>query len=182
MSAVGSHVFNLVDFVTGMEISEISADLTAFVPGRRTPDNAHVMVRYAEGARGMIWISQIAVGHHNGLRLRVYGEQGSLFWDQEDPEHLVVNTSGEPRKLLVRGDAGFIASHEGLPAGHPQGFMDAFAAFYRACSEQIDARSEQREPAEWSAWVPALSDAISTVRFAEAALQSSGRGGLWVPF
>jgi predicted dehydrogenase len=182
VSAVGSHAFNFADFVTGLEVSELSADLTAFVPGRRTPDNAHVMLRYAQGARGMIWISQVAVGQDNGLRLRVYGERGSLFWEQEDPEHLVVNMAGDARKVLVRGGAEFVASQKGLPAGHPQGFIGAFTAFYDACGEQIDALDRGRRPADWSLWLPTMADGVRTVQFADRAAASSAHNAAWTAF
>lgn len=183
VAAIGSHAFNLAGFVGGLSLREVSADLTAFVPGRAVPDNAHIMARYAGGARGMMWISQVAPGHENDLRLRIYGEKGSLFWSQRDPDSLMVNVQGEPSRLFVRGGPGAAApapTSMPAPAGHPEGFVDAFANFYRAVAEQITAVAEDRPCDPACLWVPTLRDGAQAVAFAEAVLQSSKQNGEWI--
>ena len=181
VAAIGSHAANFASFVTGLDPEEISADLTAFVSGRRTPDNAHIMMRYANGARGMMWISQVAPGHHNALRLRVIGDRGSLFWDQENSESLLVSPLGEPSLHLLRGAPGFMCPQDGLPAGHPEGFIGAFTRLYDAVGEQIAASIEGRAATAASAWVPSLLDGVKTVRFADAALKSNEHNAAWKP-
>ena len=183
VAAIGTHAYNLADFVTGLELQEVSADLTAFVAGRRVPDNAHILLRYVGGAHGMMWISQVAPGHDNGLRLRIYGERGSLFWSQEQPESLVLNILGEPGQILARGGPG--AAAHGLiplvlPPGHPEGFVTAFTNFYAGVAEQIAAKTEGRKPDESSRWIPTLQDGVRAVEFAHAATQSSSRNGSWI--
>ena len=103
---IGTHAFNLACFVTGLEVESLAADLQAFVPGRQLDDNAHVMLRFEGGARGMLWSSQVAPGNENALRIRVYGETGGLEWAQEDPNYLWHTPFGEPKRLITRGGAG----------------------------------------------------------------------------
>ena len=103
---IGTHAFNLANFVTGLTLDTLAADLQSFVPGRRVDDNAHVLMRYTSGARGMLWCSQVASGQENGLRLRVYGTKAGLEWEQENPNYLWVTPLGKPRYRLTRGGAG----------------------------------------------------------------------------
>ena len=100
---IGTHAYNLARFVTGLELDALAADLDSFVEGRQLDDNAHIMLRFQGGAKGMIWASQVAPGHENGLKLRVYGEKGGLEWTQADPNYLWYTPFGEPKQLLTRG-------------------------------------------------------------------------------
>jgi len=182
VAAIGSHAFNLAAFVTGLRAREAAADLVAFVPGRAVPDNAHIMLRYEGGARGQMWISQVAPGHDNALRLRVYGERGSLEWAQTDPNRLVLRGTGEPGRDLAEGGRYALSPGRSplrLPAGHPQGFVEAFANLYRDAAEQIAAQREGRACDPLALWVPTLHDGLDAVAFAEAALASSDRNGAW---
>lgn len=125
---IGSHAHNLACFVTGLAVEKLSADLQSFVPGRRVDDNAHILLRFQGGARGMLWCSQVAPGCENGLRLRVFGEKGGLEWAQEDPNYLWFTPFGEPKRLLTRRGAGANDAANAVsrtPAGTPRAISRA---------------------------------------------------------
>jgi predicted dehydrogenase len=181
---IGSHAYHLAAFVTDLRCQEVAADLSIFVSGRRLDDNVHVMLRCCEGARGMLWASQVAPGNENNLRLRVYGERAALEWHQEDPNYLCFTPFGEPPRLIRRNGAGArqIAGHASrIPAGHPEGYLEAFAQLYTDLAEQITARIENRTPDPLSLLVPGIADGVAGMRFIEAALESSRRNAAWVP-
>jgi predicted dehydrogenase len=119
---------------------QILADLSRFVPDRQVDDNAHVLLRFADGARGMLWASQVAHGHENALQLRVYGEKGGLEWVQEEPDRLWFTQSDQPRQLLTRGGPALYpeaARVARLPAGHPEGYLEGFATIYAEVARAI---------------------------------------------
>jgi predicted dehydrogenase len=179
---IGTHAFNLMRFVTGLEVEELAAELHRFGAGRRVDDNGHVMLRLAEGARGTIWFSQVAVGQENGLRLRVYGERGGLEWAQETPEYLWHTPLNEPSRRITRSGAGntpAATAASRIPAGHPEGFLEAFAGIYRAAAAAIVARrTGSALPPE--ADFPGLRDGLEGMRFVEACLRSSARNAAWM--
>ncbi len=178
---IGTHAFNLACFVTGQAPQALLADLSAFGAGRRLDDNAGVLLRYASGARGALWASQVAVGCLNGLRLRLYGESGGLEWSQENPNSLIIDRLGEPRRLFSAGGAGIgtdAASVTRLPAGHPEGFIEAFATIYREAAQLIRARREGRESP--SVLAPCMQDGVASMEFVEACVRSSRQDSRWV--
>ena len=180
---IGTHAYNLAAFVTGLQCQELAADLSIFVPGRRLDDNVHVVLRYSDGARGMLWASQVAPGNENNLRLRVYGEQAALEWHQEDPNYLTFTPFGEPPRLIRRNGAGArpVAGRASrIPAGHPEGYLEAFAQLYSDLAEQIAARIEKRAPDPASLLVPGIADGVAGMRFIEGVLESSRRNAAWV--
>ncbi len=180
---IGTHAYNLVAFVTNLQCEELAADLSIFVPGRQVDDNVHVMLRYSDGARGMLWASQVAPGNENNLRLRVYGEKGALEWHQEDPNYLTFTPLGEPQRLLRRKGAGTTSLADRasrVPAGHPEGYLEAFAQLYSDLAEQIVARIERRAPDPVSLLVPGVADGVDGMRFIEGVLESSRRNAAWV--
>jgi predicted dehydrogenase len=179
---IGTHAFNLAEFVTGAEVEELAAELNIFVEGRRLDDNAHMLLRFAGGARGMLWSSQVAVGQENGLRLRVYGEKGGLEWAQEQPNALVFSPHGEPPRLIRRNGAGAMpvaARSSRIPAGHPEGYLEAFAQLYRDLAEQISAHRQGRAPHPGSLLVPGIEAGVRGMRFITAAVASSRNGARW---
>ena len=179
---IGTHAFNLACFVTGLSCEELAADVTTFVPGRRVDDNVQVMLRFSKGVKGALWVSQVAAGNENNLRLRVYGEKAGLEWRQEDPNELVFTPLGEPRRTIRRGSAGTgrAASHATrVPSGHPEGYLEAFAQLYSDIAEQILARQEKRKPDPNSLLVPGILDGVEGVRFIQAVLESSRNGSAW---
>jgi predicted dehydrogenase len=180
---IGTHAFNLAEFVVGDSIESLSAELHTFVEGRRLDDNAHMMLRFASGAKGMLWCSQVATGLENGLRLRVYGEKAGLEWHQENPNLLLFSPLGEPPRLIRRNGYGsdeVSRAASRIPAGHPEGYLEGFAQLYADIAEQIAARIENREPNAFSLQVPTVEHGVRGVRFIEAAVRSSQRKAAWV--
>ena len=187
---IGSHAFHLAEFVTGQPVSELCAELSRFVPGRRLDDNAQLLLRFAGGACGALWASQVAPGNENNLRLRVYGAKGGLEWRQEQPNQLQWSPFGEPTQTLARATAaaGTAAARvTRIPAGHPEGYLEAFATLY---SEIAAAIRVARGPAgsgghaasevDPAVQFPTVVDGVRGVHFIEAAVASSARGARWV--
>ena len=179
---IGTHAFNLANFVTGLELEALSADLQSFVPGRRVDDNGHVLLRFKGGARGMLWCSQVASGCENGLRLRVYGTKAGLEWEQENPNWLWVTPLGAPRYRLTRGGPGTGAAAARVtrvPSGHPEGYLEGFANIYAEAARAILARREGGtvDPA---VTFPGLKEGLEGVAFVDACVRSSKRDAAWV--
>lgn len=176
---IGSHSFQLAEFVTGDKVSEVAADVTAIVPGRPIDDNVNVLLRFASGARGSLWASQVAIGHLNSHRLRVYGETGSIQWFQERPEELLVVEAGEAPRCIRRGDPGTPTSSVGLPGGHPEGFIEAFSQLYTDFAERVTARLESRSPKAASLFAPDAVTGTRVMAFIEAVLKSGQANSAW---
>ncbi|MBB4038516.1 putative dehydrogenase [Microvirga flocculans] len=180
---IGTHAFNLAEFILGDEVASLSAELHTFVEGRRLDDNAHMMLRFASGAKGMLWCSQVAAGLENGLRIRIYGEKAGLEWHQENPNGLLFSPLGEPPRLIRRNGSGaddVSRAASRIPGGHPEGYLEGFAQLYTDVAEQIAARLEKREPHPYALQVPTVDHGVRGVRFIEAALRSSQRKAAWV--
>ena len=179
---IGTHAFNLAGFVTGLKLERLAADLQSFVSGRALDDNGHVMLRYAGGARGLLWCSQVAPGNENGLRLRVYGEKGGLEWAQENPNQLWFTPFGEPKRLLTRGGAGTgpaAARMCRIPPGHPEGYLEGFANIYSEAAIAIEAH-RTGAPVPPEVQFPTVQDGLEGVQFVDACVRSSKRDGAWV--
>ena len=179
---IGTHAFNLACFITGLEVESLSADIQAFVPGRRVDDNAHVMLRFAGGARGMLWSSQVAPGNENALRIRIYGEKGGLEWAQEDPNYLWFTPFGQPKRLITRngGGAGESAARVSrTPSGHPEGYLEGFATIYSEAALAIRAL-QAGEPVPSEVLFPTVEDGLRGVQFVSACVRSSARNAAWV--
>lgn len=179
---IGTHAENLAAFVTGLKTESVFAEVNTLVPGRRVDDDAAVLIRYEGGARGTLSVSQVAVGEENNLSLRIYGSEASLAWRQESPNELVVMPREGPRQVLSRGGVGAgpdAAAMTRIPAGHPEGFIEAFANIYRGVFELIRARRESREPEAWARATPGIAEGARGLRFIEAA-QRSAREGKWI--
>ncbi|WP_198291121.1 Gfo/Idh/MocA family protein [Ancylobacter sp. FA202] len=179
---IGTHAYNLAGFVSGLTAEALAADLQTFVPGRALDDNAHVLLRFEGGARGMLWASQVAPGNENGLRLRIYGDKGGLEWAQEDPNYLWFTPFGEPRRRITRNGAG--AGPEAgrvsrIPPGHPEGYLEGFANIYAEAARAIRAH-QKGEAAPEGVLFPTLADGLAGMRFVEACVQSSRRNAGWV--
>jgi predicted dehydrogenase len=180
---IGTHAYNIACFVTGLQCREVAADVSIFVPGRRLDDNVQLMLRFAEGAKGALWASQVATGNANNLRLRVYGEKAGLEWHQEEPNDLQFAKLGEAPEILRRPGSGgnSPAAHASrIPAGHPEGYLEAFAQLYTDLAEQIYARRENRKPSPASLLVPTVEDGVEGMRFIAATLESSKGNAAWV--
>ncbi|QBF30557.1 Gfo/Idh/MocA family protein [Thalassococcus sp. S3] len=179
---IGTHAFHLASFVTGLALAELSADLQSFVEGRRVDDNAHVMMRFEGGARGMLWSSQVAPGNENALRLRIYGEKGGLEWAQEEPNTLWHTPFGQPPRRLTRANAGAgdaAGRVTRIPSGHPEGYLEAFATIYSEAAAAIRAH-QAGEAAPRDVLYPGVQDGLAGVAFVDACARSSARNGAWV--
>jgi len=180
---IGTHAYQLAGYVGGVEATELCAELSSFVEGRRLDDNVQVMLRFAGGARGALWASQVAPGNENNLRLRIYGSRGGIEWRQEQPNQLQWSPFGQPTQTISRasGAAGPAAARVSrLPAGHPEGYLEAFATLYGEIAQAIRAARRRGPKADASVDFPGLVDGIRGVEFIEAAVASSARGGRWV--
>ncbi len=179
---IGTHAHNLAEFVSGLRVEELAADVHTFVDGRRVDDNAHVLLRFEGGARGMLWCSQVAPGHENGLVLRIYGTRGSLRWAQEDPNYLTFSPLAQEPRLITRGGAGSGESAgrmTRIPPGHPEGYLEGFANIYaEAATAIVAARTGADLPDELQ--YPGVDDGVRGVAFIEACIASSRRNGAWV--
>ena len=179
---IGTHAFNLASFVTGLTLESLAADLDSFVPGRRLDDNAHVMLRFAGGAKGMLWCSQVAPGNENALRLRVFGTKGGIEWAQEDPNRLWFTPFGEQKRLITRGGAGVgdaATRVTRVPGGHPEGYLEAFATIYSEAANAIQARRDNTNPDSVIIY-PTVDDGVKGVAFIDACVRSSNKNGGWV--
>ena len=178
---IGTHAFHLLSFVSGLQLDSVLADLTSFVPGRRLDDSVEVLLRFVGGAKGMLWASQIAVGHENGLSLRIYGDKGGLEWAQENPNQLWFARFGEPKQLLTKNGHGAGAANRRasrIPAGHPEGYLEAFATLYREAADAILA-SEANAPPDPTLLFPTVDDGVRGIAFVTACISSSTNGGVW---
>lgn len=178
---IGTHAFNLACFVTGLTLESLCADLDSFVKGRQLDDNAHVLMRFEGGAKGMLWCSQVAPGNENALTLRVYGSKGGIEWRQEDPNYLWFTELGKPRQLLTRAGSG--ASDEAarvsrIPGGHPEGYLEGFANIYTEAAAAINARKSGK-PVPEDVHFPSVADGFAGISFVNACVVSSANGATW---
>ncbi|WP_334177098.1 Gfo/Idh/MocA family oxidoreductase [Pseudoxanthobacter sp.] len=172
---IGTHAYHLAGFVTGLKLEALTADLATFVEGRALDDNAHVLLRYEGGARGLLWSSQVALGSSNGIRLRVFGEKASLAWFQEQPNELLLAPLGGETRVVKRGTDGLSAAAKArtrTPPGHPEGYLEAFANLYAGFAEAIRARRQGREAGEIGRNIPTAGDGLKGVAFVEAVVDS----------
>lgn len=176
---IATHAYHTACFVSGLKAESLSAELTTFVPGRRLDDNVQAMIRFEGGAKASLWSSQIAIGNENNLNLRIYGETGALEWSQENPNYARYTPLMQPTQILSRGGGALNPAATRLPAGHPEGYLEAFATLYSDLAEQVTARLEGRELNPSASVLPTCEDGVQGLRFIEAALQSSQDGTAW---
>jgi predicted dehydrogenase len=184
---IGTHAYNLARFVSGLELDALSADLDAFVKGRRVDDNAHIMLRFkkkgaAPGAKGMIWASQVAPGNENGLKLRIYGDKGGLEWEQEHPNHLWYTPFGEEKRLITRNGAGAgeaAARVSRIPPGHPEGYLEGFANIYTEAARAIRAARPKAPRLDKHVIYPTVTDGLEGVAFVTACVKSAKQNAKW---
>ena len=182
---IGSHAEHLAATITGLDIESICADLTTFVPGRKLDDDGNLLLRYRNGARGVLISSQIEIGCENGLRIRVFGSLGSLTWHQEEPNQMLHAPIDGPPRLLTRAAPWLCAAATKatrLPTGHPEAFFEAFANVYGGVGEAIRARVEQRSLAELEGDFPSLAEGARGVRFIEKTVESARSEKKWTAF
>ncbi len=179
---IGTHAYNLADYVTGLDLAELSADLTSFGEGRTLDDNVQILMRFANGARGALWASQVAPGNENGLMLRVYGTKGGLQWRQENPNQLLWSPYEKPTQILTRGGPGSgdaAARVTRIPSGHPEGYLEGFANIYAEIAAAIKAARAGKKPGK-GVQFPTIEDGVKGLAFIEAAVKSSKANAKWV--
>jgi predicted dehydrogenase len=182
---IGSHVENMVRYMTRLEITRLCARLDTFVAGRALDDNASILVEYKGGAKGLYWTSQIAVGYDNALRVRVFGSKGSIQWSQENPNYLTVSRLGQPTVVLSRGRDELYPhaqAYSRIPSGHPEGYFEAFANIYKTFASALAKKKTGAPLGEKELDFPDVEDGISGVRFIGKCVESSQKGAVWVSF
>lgn len=180
---IATHAFHLAAFVTGETPSAVSAETSRFVAGRRLDDDVQVRLRWAGGARGQLWASQVAIGASNGLRLRVIGADASLDWSQEDPDYLRFARLGEAPQVLRRGGPGLspaAGDATRLPAGHPEGYLEGFAQIYADAADLILAHRAGQTPPDRLTGLPGVREGVEGVAFITAAVRSAAADGAWI--
>jgi predicted dehydrogenase len=182
MGDIGTHAHNLVKYITGLEVEELAAELTAFIPGRELDDDGNCLVRLTEGVKGIIYASQISNGDENNLNIRVYGTKASLEWHQEDPNELIVKFANAPRQTYRRGN-GYLGSaaqaNSRTPFAHPEGFIEAFANVYLAIAQAISDRIDGVEAPEGGYDYPSVNDGVAGMAFIKACVESSKNNAAW---
>jgi predicted dehydrogenase len=180
---LGTHAYHLARYITGLEAEQVSAQLGTFVPGRRVFDHAALTLRWAGGVPGRIWASMVATGHNHGLRIRVFGDQGNVEWQHEDPHHLLVQDLAGETRILTHGMS-TLSEESGrltrVGLGHPEGFLEAFANFYRDLADELDARRLGRPGTVRELSFPTGIDGVLGVQLVEAAIASHAADGAWV--
>jgi predicted dehydrogenase len=185
MGDIGTHAENLAEYITGLKIAELCADLTTFVKGRKLEDDGNVLIRYKGGARGILYASQIAIDEENALRIRVYGEKGGLEWRQEEPNTLIVKWLDQHRQIVRTAAKGGLLSKAALgagrlPAGHPEGFIEAFANLYKNYARALACRLEGVKPAPEYFDFPTVDDGVRGMAFIETVVKSSKSSQKWM--
>ncbi len=183
LSDIGTHAFHLVCFVTGLKPTFILADLNHFVEGRSLADNANILFRFSGGASGMLWVSQVASGNKNGLRLRIFGSKAGIEWSQENPNYLKLSSFGKPPSILGKEELSispFAKKATRSPPGHPEGYIEAFANIYSEIAEAIIcSRKGISVPGE--VLFPNFNDGVAGMKFIDAAIKSNAKNSKWMP-
>lgn len=185
MGDIGTHAENLAEYITGLKISELCADISIFVPGRLLDDDGNILLRFDNGAKGILFASQIAAGEENNLNIRVYGEKGGLEWHQMEPNTLLVKWLDQPTQVYRTGVGTLYLetlAHFRIPAGHPEGYLEAFANIYRNFAFCVRARMEGLEPDPLHTDFPSIQDGVRGMRFIEKVIESGKSDQKWLPF
>lgn len=179
---IGTHAENLARYITGLRIAELCAELTTFVPGRKLDDDGNILVRYRGGAKGVLHTSQISVGEENNLSIRVWGEKAGLEWRQENSDELILKYPDQPAAVWRRGNSyvgmtGKKATR--IPAGHPEGYLEAFGNIYREAFRAIAAEvAGRRLPRDLD--FPTIADGVAGMQFVATVVRSARLGARWV--
>jgi predicted dehydrogenase len=182
MGDIGTHAENLAEYITGLKITELFADLTTFVEGRLLDDDGHVLLRFNNGAKGILMASQVSVGEENGLNIRVYGEKAGLKWRQEEPNTLIVTHLDKPVEYLRTGSGNLSTAAKTatrIPAGHPEGYLEAFANIYKYFAIALRARLTGKEPQKEYLDFPTVKDGVRGMIFIDSVVESSKNGEKW---
>ncbi|MFC1498182.1 Gfo/Idh/MocA family protein [Verrucomicrobiota bacterium] len=186
MGDIGTHAANMAEYVSGLQIKEIAADLTCFIKGRKLDDDGNCLLRFNKGAKGVLHASQVSIGEENHLAVWVYGENCSLRWDQEHPNYLYVDRMNAPTEIWKRGNeyvgakSAAAARATRLPPGHPEAFLEAFANHYCNFADTIQASIERKKPDPLALDFPGVKEGVKGLQFIDAAVKSSKMNAKWV--
>jgi predicted dehydrogenase len=186
MGDIGTHAAHLAEYISGLKITEICADLNIMVPGRALDDDGNVLLKFDNGAAGVLMASQVAAGEENALRIRIYGEKGGLEWAQHEPNTLLVKWLDKPTQIYRAGTNGHLSSY-GLhnsrtPGGHPEGYLEAFANLYRNFALTLSARIDGTKPKEEALDFPGVEDGIRGMAFIDNVVKSGQSKEKWTRF
>lgn len=185
MGDIGTHAFNLAEYVTGLQVAKVCADLNTVVPGRMLDDDGAVLLNFNNGASGVLMATQVAAGEENNIKIRVYGEKGGIEWKQEDANTLLVKWLDKPTEIY-RAGTGYLnsfASHNcRTPAGHPEGYLEAFANLYRNFSLTLRARINGEQPKEQWLDFPSVEEGVRGMAFIENVVKSGQSDHKWISF
>ena len=184
MGDIGTHAENLAEYVTGLQISELAADLTTFVKGRKLDDDGNVLLRFKGGAKGVLHCSQISVGEENNINIRVYGEKGGIEWHQKEPNTMLVKWLDQPMQVYRTANGYLSPAALGAgrtPPAHPEGYLEAFANIYKNFANHIRALNDRRKLAKDDPALdyPRIADGIRGMAFIEAVVASSKANAAW---
>ncbi len=182
---IGSHIENTVSYITDLDIESIAANMSIFGEGRELDDNAEMMLKFSNGSTGSFWCSQVAIGHDNGLKVRVYGTKGSLIWKQENPNYLEVSSLEGPKEIISRGrDELYPSAADSvrLPGGHPEGFYEAFSNIYRNFLDALEDKKSGKDVKPENYDYPDVVEGVQGVKFIEKCIESSQQNSEWVKF
>lgn len=180
---IGSHIENVVSYISGLEITSLCANLDTFVDGRKLDDNAVILLNFNNGAKGIYWCSQIAIGHDNDLKIRIYGDKGSLEWRQEEPNQLRFTKLGESTQIISRGRTELhpnVKPFSKLPSGHPEGYFEAMSNIYSSITNAIVAKKQGIDFSQSEFDFPKGEDGLKGVTFINKCVESSLNSGAWV--
>lgn len=190
MGDIGTHAAHLAEYVSGLKIQELCADLTTFVEGRLLDDDGSVLLRFENGAKGVLMASQISAGEENAVRIRIYGEKGGLEWANEDPNNLIIKMLDQPRQLYRTGNAyaapytlsSFATHNTRVPAGHPEGLLESFANIYRNFASTVTAKREGRTPTPEEQDFPTVYDGVRGMAFIDTVVKNNEGTEKWTKF
>ena len=183
MGDIGTHAFNLAEYITGLRTETLCGELHTFVPDRLLDDDGAALLRYEGGARGVLMASQVAVGQENSLRIRVYGEKGGLEWHQEEPNTLLMRWPDRQPEVIRTGGAGlspWATANTRTPAGHPEGYLEAFANLYRHFAAALQARLAGEEPTPTDLDFPSVEEGVRGMQFIETIVSTKNSDQKWV--
>lgn len=183
MGDIGTHAENLISYITGLKISELCADISTLVEGRQLDDDGNVLLRFNNGARGVLIASQIAAGEENNLTIKIYGEKGGIEWSQMEPNTLIVRWQDRPMEIYRTGSHGLtdhVMKHTRVPAGHPEGYIEAFANIYRNVAECILAKKANTTPDKTYLDFPTVDDGVEGMEFIYKVIESGRGDSKWI--